>query len=68
MKIKMLKTVVTDMPIRLFRTPETKLIYGQIYQATANKNGAVSGICENGVVLGVKPDEFEIIEAGKQNG
>lgn len=32
------------------------------YEAIANKNGAVSSICENGVRLGVKPDEFDFLD------
>lgn len=67
MKIKMLITVVPDMPMIFFCKPETRLIRGQTYQATANKNGTI---------LGVKPDEFEFVEdtqneylrAGKNNG
>jgi hypothetical protein len=33
------------------------------YQAISNKNGAISGLCENGEYLGVKPGEFEFVEA-----
>ena len=43
--------------------PGTILRAGMEYNATANKNGAISGICENGEALGVKPGEFEFIEA-----
>ena len=35
----------------------------EVYYATANKNGAVSGITEEGIAIGVKPGEFEFVEA-----
>ena len=37
--------------------------YWEVYDATANKNGAVSGITEEGIAIGVKPGEFEFVEA-----
>ncbi len=63
MKIKMLKTVEPDFPIIFFSDPGTKLIYGETYEANINKNGAVSGICRNGDMIGVRPGEFEVIGA-----
>ncbi len=39
------------------------LLAGEVYDATANKNGAVSGITEEGIAIGVKPGEFEFVEA-----
>ena len=39
------------------------LLAGAVYDATANKNGAVSGITEEGIAIGVKPGEFEFVEA-----
>jgi hypothetical protein len=38
---------------------------GKKYEAKTNKNGAISGLCDNGEYLGVKPGEFEFIEAPK---
>lgn len=32
------------------------------YFCTVNSHGAVCGICDDGRQLGVKPDEFEVIE------
>ena len=59
--IRMRKTVRPDIP--LFAEPGTILYYDQQYDAQANKYGAVSGICRNGKALGVKPGEFEFVEA-----
>jgi len=33
------------------------------YEAISNSHGAISGICENGEPLGVKPQEFVFVEA-----
>lgn len=43
--------------------PGTILYAGQEYPAMTNKNGAISGLCANGEYLGVKPGEFEFVEA-----
>jgi hypothetical protein len=59
-RIRMLKTVVPDFP---FIKNGTQLLSGTIYVATSNSLGAVSGICNNGEKLGVKPGEFEFVEA-----
>ena len=63
LKIKMLITVTPDFPIVLFAKAGTILERGVVYEAKANKYGAVSGICENGEALCVKPNEFEFVEA-----
>ena len=59
-RIKMLKTVILDLPFF-----ESKIILhrGKEYDATSNDYGAISGICDNGQVLGVKPGEFEFVYA-----
>lgn len=63
MKIKMLETVLLDFPFLLNGVPlDTVLVYGEVYEATQNKHGAVCGICRNGQKLGVEPGEFEIVE------
>lgn len=59
MRIKMLMTVRSDVPF--LAKPGTVLRIGKEYEATANKNGAVSAICENGDQLGVKPCEFQFV-------
>lgn len=63
MKIKMLCTVRPD--IRFLGAPGTVLRVGEVYEATANKNGAVSAWCSNGELLGVKPAEFEFVSLPK---
>ena len=40
----------------------TVLCQNEVYEATTNSHGAVSGICANGFVLGVKPDEFDVVD------
>jgi len=45
--------------------PGTILNAGEEYPAVANKYGAISGICANGELLGVKPGEFDFVTAPK---
>lgn len=59
MKIRMLETVRPDM---FLGKPGTILRVNETYEATQNKHGAVCGICDNGEKLGVKPNEFEVVE------
>lgn len=62
-RIRMLKTVYPDL-LFIQRMPHgTILRAGMEYNATSNRNGAISGVCDNEVVLGVKPGEFEFVEA-----
>lgn len=63
MRIRMLMTVRPDFAFIL--PPEKRdmiLIQGRTYDATTNSHGAVCGVCGCGNVLGVKPDEFEVVE------
>lgn len=60
-RIRMLETVQPDIPF--LAKPGAILCGGGEYTASANKHGAVSGICSNGERLGVKPGEFEFISA-----
>lgn len=62
-KIKMVQDVRSDLPF--LSTPRTVLKFGKIYDATANKNGAVYGRCDNGELIGVRPGEFEFVELPK---
>ena len=63
MKIRMLETVRPEFIFLLSGIPQdTILIYGEVYEATQNKHGAVCGICRNGQQLGVKPGEFEVVQ------
>lgn len=63
----MKKTVRPDFPLGIVgllgEKPGTMLRAGCEYYADTNKFGAISGFCDNGVLLGVKPGEFEFIEA-----
>ena len=67
-EIRMLKTVQADGLFALLGcnkdlpTP-TILMEGKTYQAVSNRHGAISGICDNGERLGVKPGEFEFVTA-----
>ena len=64
-KIKMLTKVNSDIAFLL--KPEDRegwfLEKDTVYSAITNPQGAISGICNNGKALGVKPDEFEFIKA-----
>jgi hypothetical protein len=60
-RIKMLMTVRPD--LFGFERSSKILIIGQEYDAVSNQNGAISGICEIGGLLGVKPGEFEFLSA-----
>lgn len=66
-KIRMKKTVRPDFPLGIIgllgEKPGTILRAGMEYQAMTNKNSAISGLCDNGEYLGVKPGEFEFVEA-----
>jgi hypothetical protein len=62
--IKMKRTVLPD-PLCVMVNKDYRgmeLRGGETYEAWTNRNGAVSGICANGKHLGVKPDEFEVVE------
>lgn len=65
--VLMLKTVTADpMPVLGFSTcpngvPPIALI-GQRLPAWTNSHGAVAVVLQDGELLGVKPDEFEVVE------
>lgn len=64
MKIKMLKDVGPDtFPGFIMFSSDIVLYKDNIYEAKQNKHGAVYVICENGHILGVKPDEFVIVNS-----
>lgn len=67
-----LKGYTTGLKVRLAETvrgsyfispPGTVLKEDRIISAVSNQNGAISGICDNGELLGLYPGEFEFIEA-----
>ena len=60
----MIKNVRPDFPFGVVSgKPGTILRSGMEYSAISNPHGAICGICENGEHLGVKPGEFEFIDA-----
>lgn len=48
---------------QIISPPGTILRVGKEYPAESNSYGAVSGLCQNGEYLGVKPGEFRFLEA-----
>lgn len=58
-RIRLLTAVRADLPGPR-HSPEIASA-GQIYDAFCNRYGAVSAILADGSLLGVKPDEFEIV-------
>lgn len=63
LRIKMLMNVRPDPWCAAIQgKPGTILRREETYVAWTNSHGAAAGICENGEVLGVKPDEFEVAE------
>ena len=57
----MLETVRPDLPF--LAKPGTLLVAGEEYEATSNRFGAISGLCENGEYIGVRPGEFVFTDA-----
>lgn len=63
MKTDVLPDVLPGIPS--LAKPGMILRAGREYEAEANRNGAVISLCENGERMGVKPGEFEFLEAPK---
>ena len=62
-KIKMAMTLYPDRVCGIScGKPGTMLELDQVYDCWVNMNGAVSGLCANGELLGVKPGEFDVVE------
>lgn len=61
MRIKMIENVISNIPF--LAKPGTFLCAGVEYEAKSNKYGAISALCDNGEWIGVKPGEFEFVEA-----
>lgn len=57
----MLNTVRPD--LIFLAEPGTVLRRGMEYEANANRQGAISGICENGALLGVRSGDFVFLDA-----
>lgn len=65
LKIRMLRTVHSDIPalaLRAFGQRPCKALRDQVYYAWTNSFGAVAAVFDDGEMLGVKPDEFEVVE------
>lgn len=63
-KIRMIQTTRPDLPFIPRPDEQGMILYeGKEYDAVTNPHGAISGICENGKQLGIRPKEFEFIEA-----
>ncbi len=58
-RIFMLRTIYPECP---GAKPGTVARRDGEYDAWTNKHGAVCAVCDNGEHLGVKPDEFDVIE------
>jgi hypothetical protein len=61
--IRMLRTVQADGLVRML--PEYRDLiayYEELYPAWTNSYGAVAAVLDDGRKLGVKPDEFEVVE------
>lgn len=59
--VRMLITVRADFPFSVIH-PGTIALSGYPYEVYVNPLGAVSAILPNGEKLGLKPDEFEVVE------
>jgi hypothetical protein len=62
--IRMRRTVQPDEPLRSLDPEWSRVIaeHSMLYPAYTNSHGAVSAVLDEGRKLGVKPDEFEIVE------
>ena len=60
LKVKMNQRVASDFPA-IFK-PSVECIKGEHYYCWVNSYGALSAILPDGEKLGLKPDEFEVIE------
>lgn len=62
LKVIMLETVTSDLPLFFPQESDLICIKGNEYFVWVNKYGAISANLDNGERLGLKPKEFEIIE------
>lgn len=60
LEIRMLTTVESDIPF-FVSSSRRMAVFGKVYPCWVNSFGAVAAILPNGDVLGVKPDEFEVV-------
>lgn len=62
LKVRMKETVMPEMPMVFTPKDGTICIKDNQYYVWVNSYGAISAILENSERLGLKPNEFEIIE------
>ena len=60
--IRMTRPAATDFPFLLKQDPVLVATTGQRFPAWTNSYGAVAAVFPDGKKLGVKPDEFEVVE------
>jgi len=63
-KVRMTKTVTSDLPFIV--KPVLWAYEGEVYDVWVNRNGAVSALL-NEDMLGLKPNEFEVLEWHKES-
>ena len=64
LRARVRETVRSDLP---FVSPTLQATPG-VYEVTMNRNGAASAVLPNGIVLGLKPDEFVWTDAPVAHG
>ncbi len=62
--IRMLRAVQADCLLRSLMPRWRNVIaeHGMLYQAWTNSHGAVAAVMDDGEMLGLKPDEFEVTD------
>jgi len=65
LKVRMLKTVTSDLPMIFPDSADMITVAKNEYYVYVNSYGAISAFLPNGKQLGLKPDEFEVIEFHK---
>lgn len=62
LKVRMKQTVTGDMPMFFPDSADLITVKGNEYYCWVNRYGALSAILPNGKRLGLKPNEFEVVE------
>ncbi len=63
LRVRMKETVMSDLPLFVPGSEETPpAIKGNEYYVKVNSYGAVTALFESGACLGLKSDEFEVVE------
>ncbi len=62
-RIRMLRTVTVVWQLAMLQPDQDGFVErSEVYEATTNVYGAVSAYSRTGQPVGVKPDEFEVVE------